>query len=242
VSPDAAAQALTRAVEVAIGRAAQATAQTIEASGTRAAQAMARAIENATARGVEIAIKSVPERRMPTDLPDTIRAAVTQGVLEAGALFYKETGEPMVRAVRGVLQELFSPVVPATLRTYALPWMGDPKSQAVRVASAGDRPYEVVVRTVAPPGSFAIFSFDANEMNMRGVPVVAAGTSAIPAGDFLVIPGGQFQIVRLSPKMALFAKGNIGPGAVVGDAVICSVTGAAFVAAFGGAPSPMVVG
>jgi hypothetical protein len=204
---------------------------------------MSKAIEDAIAKGVEVAIKEVPAaRQMPDDFAAAIQGGVTQGVLKAVEIIYEQTGKPLVASVKSTLQELFSPVVPPMMRTYSLPWLGDPKSESVRVASAGERPYEVIVRTVAPPGAFAVFSFDANEMNIRGVPVVAPGTTGLPAGDFLIIPGGQFQIVRLSPKMGLFAKGNIGPGAVVGDAVICSVTGAAFVAAFGGAPSPLVVG
>lgn len=120
------------------------------------------------------------------------------------------------------------------MKTYFLPWLGDPLSQAVRIATAGDDPYEVVVRTVGPPGSFAVFSFDANELNTMDLPAVAPGVTAPPTGgDVLVLPGGQFQVIRLASKMALFAKGNVGPGvAIPPEGVIISVAGADFTAGF----------
>jgi hypothetical protein len=79
-----------------------------------------------------------------------------------------------------------------------------PGQDAIRVASTTDIPYMVQVRPVDPPGAFAILSFSPTELNIRG-----PGT-AVPIGDTIVIPVGQWQNIPMGPNMALYARGNQG--------------------------------
>lgn len=126
------------------------------------------------------------------------------------------------------------------MRSYALPYIGDPRSEAIKVAEAGSMPYECVVRVVQPPGGFAILSFDPNELNVAGIPSVQTlGTSysAYPVGNNLIMPSGQFQVLRLAPHQSLYAKGNVAPGitnqTVGNGTVILSITAADFIADIG---------
>jgi hypothetical protein len=120
------------------------------------------------------------------------------------------------------------------MRSYTLPSLTNPRSEAIRIATAGRQPYEVIVRCVEPPGGHAVISFDANELNMVGhlpsVSTLSTNFSAFPIGDVLVIPAGQFQPVRLRPNQVLYAKGTVAPGGSQGvKGVIVSVTAADFI-------------
>ncbi len=102
------------------------------------------------------------------------------------------------------------------MQSYTLPYIGDPASQAIRVATAGDAPYEVIVRVVEPPGSHGVFAFDPVELNLSGgvpfVQTVGTAYSEFPVGNVMPVPAGQFQIIRLRPRQALYAKGTSAPG------------------------------
>jgi hypothetical protein len=122
------------------------------------------------------------------------------------------------------------------MKSFTLPFIGNIKSEPIRVATAGREPYEVVVRVVEPPGGHAVLSFEPNELNpgpIGSVSTLSTNFSQFPVGDVLVIPSGQFQIVRLRPGQALYAKGTVdtdGSQGVTG--VIISVTGADFAVSF----------
>lgn len=100
-------------------------------------------------------------------------------------------------------EDLFHPPAPVpkrrantTIRSYTLP---GPGQDAVRLVSSGDAPYTVMVRVVDPPGAFAMFSFDASVLN-NGV--------AVPTGENVIIPVGQWQTITLPPKSALYGRGS----------------------------------
>jgi hypothetical protein len=220
-----------------------ATAQAAGAAATAAGAAMTKAVEAAMAQVAEVASKQATGTLPATALVKSLEAAflkalvdsapVTSQAIEAGATKALTNVLAPVQSVLGRFVNQFTRTAgPSTMRTFFLPWLGDPYSQAVRIATAGNDPYEIVVRTVAPPGAFAVFSFDANELNTMDLAVVAPGITGPPTGgDVLIIPGGQFQIVRLRPKQGLFAKGNIGPGAAIPpEGVIISITGGDFTA------------
>jgi hypothetical protein len=122
------------------------------------------------------------------------------------------------------------------MKSFTLPFIGNIKSEPVRIATAGIEPYEVVVRVVEPPGGHAVLSFEPNELNpgpLGSVSTLSTNFSQFPVGDVLVIPSGQFQVVRLRPRQGLFAKGTVdtdGSQGVTG--VIVSVTGADFTVGF----------
>lgn len=109
----------------------------------------------------------------------------------------------------------------AMLKTYRLPWLGDSSnnSQAVRVATSLDNPYEVVVRVVGPAGGLAALSFSQTELgNQR---VIGPGLSMVPTGDVVIIPAGQQpQTIRMNPRQVLFARGNLGPANPTGAVVL----------------------
>lgn len=162
---------------------------------------------------------------------EQIERAVQEAIGHVSGALVKELG--------GKLKDVFSAVLrvpgPSTMRTYALPFLGalndGSRTEAIRVATAGTEPYEVIVRTVHPPGSFSAFSFDAQELNALDPPLIGPDITAPPfGGDVLVLPGGQFQLIRLRPKQALFAKGNIGPNFFGAPAVIASITTGDFAA------------
>lgn len=224
---------ISRVVESAVSQAAA-------AASAAAAKAATSAMEAALAQVAESIRRTTPAH----ELARTIEAAFSRAV-EATAPKVIEGAltsalAPVNEAVQKLMTLLSRTPGPSVMKTYFLPWLGDPFSQAVRVGTAGDEPYEVVVRCVAPPGSFAVFSFDANELNTMDLPVIAPGVTGPPTGgDVLVIPGGQFQIIRLRPKMGLFAKGNIGPGAAIPpEGVVISVTGGDFTAGLTATPYP----
>lgn len=141
------------------------------------------------------------------------------------------------KIVKGIMEALSSQKrndMRTFMRSYTLPPLTDFRSEAIRIATAGKQPYEVVVRCVEPPGGYAVISFDANELNMVGnlpsVSTLSANFSAFPIGDVLVIPSGQFQPVRLRPGQVLYAKGTVAPNGSSGvKGVIVSVTAADFV-------------
>lgn len=122
------------------------------------------------------------------------------------------------------------------MKSFTLPFIGDVKSEPVRIATAGLEPYEVVVRVVEPPGGHAVLSFEPNELNpgpLGSVSTLSTNFSQFPVGDVLVIPSGQFQIMRLRPRQGLFAKGTVDRDGSQGvHGVIVSVTGADFTVGF----------
>jgi hypothetical protein len=93
-----------------------------------------------------------------------------------------------------------------TIRSYVLP---APGAEAVRLVSSADRPYKVMVRVVDPPGAFAVFSFDASSLN---------NATAVPTGENIIIPVGQWQTIPMPPRSALYGRGS-------GASVTVSVTG-----------------
>lgn len=227
-----------------------ATTQAAGAAASAASTAMVAAIESAFAKVTESAIKpatATPEialvKAMETAFIEALKATVPitgQAIEAAATKALAQVLGPVGEMIAKFATRLSRPPGPSTFRTFFLPWIGDPSSEAVRVATAGNEPYEIVIRTVAPPGAFGIFSFDANELNTMELAVVAVGVTGPPTGgDVLIIPGGQFQIVRLQPKSALFAKGNIGPGAAIPpEGVIISITGGDFTAGLTAGPFP----
>lgn len=65
--------------------------------------------------------------------------------------------------------------------------------------AAGPRFWVAEVRTVGPPGSFAIVSLVANALTQGNV----------PGYDAIVIPAGGSERIRLAPGQALFGVGNV---------------------------------
>jgi hypothetical protein len=152
---------------------------------------------------------------------------IKQVIGHVSSIFAKTLNESLKETLSHVLRV----PGPSTMRTYSLPYLGDPDALAIRVATAGDAPYEVIVRTVHPPGSFAVFCFDATELNGINPPPFGPGITLPPfGGDVLVLPGGQFQLIRLRPKQSLYAKGNIGFGFAGASAVVASLTTGDFAA------------
>lgn len=153
--------------------------------------------------------------------------------INGGALGSGVSTESMVQAISQALSSQRQDLR-TFMRSYTLPSLTNPRSEAIRVATAGKQPYEVVIRCVEPPGGHAVLSFDPNELNMVGhlpsVSTASANFSAFPIGDVLVIPAGQFQPVRLRPGQVLYAKGTVAPNGSSGvKGVIISVTAADFV-------------
>ena len=95
----------------------------------------------------------------------------------------------------------------ARARSFYLPTLADSRSEAVRIATATDRPCRATVRVVAPSGGFIAVAYSPSELNVPGL-------DAIPVGDTLIMPVGDVQEMRLSPRQALYAKGSV-PGVVV---------------------------
>jgi hypothetical protein len=118
------------------------------------------------------------------------------------------------------------------MRSYVLPSLTDPSADPIRVVTAGDQPYEVIIRCVEPPGGHAVLARDPNELRVGALPAVSTATtnfSEFPVGDVVVIPSGQFQHLRLRPHEALFAKGTAAKNASTGVAgVIISISAADF--------------
>lgn len=142
--------------------------------------------------------------------------------------------ETLVKAISKALSARTHPDMRTFMRSYTLPSLTDFQSEAIRIATAGRHPYEVIVRAVEPPGGHAVVSFDANELNMVGhlpsVSTLSTNFSAFPIGDVMVIPTGQFQPIRLRPGQVLYAKGTVAPNASTGvKGVIISVAAADFV-------------
>lgn len=112
---------------------------------------------------------------------------------------------PSVAAMAEQFQQLRAPQMngepsPETrMKSWTLPSTGEP----YQIVKANRRPYRVVVRTVGPPGAFAIVSPDPTEL--------AINTNAVPIGDTLIIPAGEQNEIRLTPRQALYARGNV-PG------------------------------
>jgi hypothetical protein len=92
-------------------------------------------------------------------------------------------------------------------RSFSLPALSNYRSEAVRVATATDRPCRATVRVVGPIGGHAVFAYTPNELNMPG-------QDTIPVGDTLIMAAGDVQEVRLPPRQAIYAKGSV-PGVVV---------------------------
>lgn len=84
---------------------------------------------------------------------------------------------------------------PAYVQSMILPTMADPS--AVRLFTAGEVPYEAVVRTVGPPGSYAALAFDPTQLVNTAM------------GSTVIVPAGASQTIRMQPKQALYAKGTL---------------------------------
>jgi hypothetical protein len=110
---------------------------------------------------------------------------------------------PSIAALQGQFQQLRAPQMngepsPETrMKSWTLPATGEP----YQIVKASRRPYRVVVRTVGPPGAFAIVSPDPTEL--------VTNTNAVPVGDTLIIPSGAQNEIRLTPRQALYARGNV---------------------------------
>jgi hypothetical protein len=89
------------------------------------------------------------------------------------------------------------------MQTVRLPSVLDPNAQQIRCVSATDVPYEAVLRVVGPGGTYAIFTTVPGALDRPDIANVA-----VPTGDALIVPSGQFHTIRLSPKQAVFGKGS----------------------------------
>ncbi len=86
-----------------------------------------------------------------------------------------------------------------SMRTVTLP---GPTGTPVRVATSGDMLYEVRLRTITPPGSFAFASFDPTELQF-------VTSFATAAGNIIAVPVSvEPYVIRLAPGQALYAKGS----------------------------------
>ena len=96
------------------------------------------------------------------------------------------------------------PLRPTTgINTRRLPALATAGSQAIRVASAGAQAIRVTLRPIGPPGSFAVFSESAAELNTPGL------AATIPTGFVFSIPVGDKETIDIHAKQALYAKGNV---------------------------------
>jgi hypothetical protein len=89
------------------------------------------------------------------------------------------------------------------MQTVRLPSILDPNAQQIRCVSATDVPYEAVLRVVGGAGTYAIFTTVPGALDRPDIANVA-----VPTGDALIVPSGQFHTIRLSPKQAVFGKGS----------------------------------
>jgi len=128
------------------------------------------------------------------------------------------------RDIGALVNHSKQPFGQSTMRTYRAPWLADPNTPAIRIATAGNVSHEVIVRVVAPPGALAAFSFSPNELNIPQA-LVAPGVSAVPAGDTLIVPAGQQQLIRMNAKQVLYAKGNMSPTLNPTGPVVVSISG-----------------
>lgn len=87
----------------------------------------------------------------------------------------------------------------STMKSYTLPSLNDKTRGAIRVAQATDLPYDVMIRTIGPPGQYAALSLNVGELN---------SASGVPVGDLILLPTSQFQTLKLKPKEVLYAKGS----------------------------------
>lgn len=97
-----------------------------------------------------------------------------------------------------------SPWTSSTMKTYTLPSLNDRTRGAIRVAQATDVPYEVVLRTIGPAGTYAAFSMNVTELNTYQGNVVTQP----PLGDVVLLPTSQYQVIKLRPREVLYAKGS----------------------------------
>lgn len=93
----------------------------------------------------------------------------------------------------------FHPLTAASTRV--LPALGT-ASQAIRVAGNLHHPVRVTIRPVGPPGTLAVLSFSAAELNMPGLNPVT------PAGYVFSIPVGHAETFDLDRGQSLFAKAS----------------------------------
>lgn len=85
------------------------------------------------------------------------------------------------------------------MRSYLLPNINTPGTLPIRIARAGDVPYDVSIRVVSPANAQAIIATDPNELNVIGIPI----------GNTLILATGERQVVRISPRQSLYAKGTL---------------------------------
>ena len=187
--------------------------------------------------GVGLVLVYVLFRRRENENPQPVQAPV----LGTPQVIHINNSEPsqlpdagkIIDEIRKAISNRQRQEMRTFMRSFTLPSLTNFRSEAVRIATAGSSPYEVVVRCVEPPGGHAVLAFDPNELNMVGhlpsVSTLTANFSAFPIGDVLVVPAGQFQPVRLRPGQALYAKGTVSPNGSTGvKGVIISVTAADF--------------
>lgn len=87
------------------------------------------------------------------------------------------------------------------LKTIPLP---GPTAGGTWLFTAGPREAGVVVRVVGAAGGFAALSFDVAEL----LPNVFSFAS--PGGQVIIVPSGAADlVVRVKPRMALYAKGSV---------------------------------
>lgn len=111
---------------------------------------------------------------------------------------------PLVLPEAPLLRRSPSSARPLTgVNTRRLPSLGAAGAQAIRIASANKQPIRVTLRPIGPPGSFAVFSQSAAELNTPGL------TATNPTGYVFSIPVGDVQTVDLHQRQELYAKGNV---------------------------------
>jgi len=94
------------------------------------------------------------------------------------------------------------PPAPSLMQTLTLPVLSDRRATAVRLGQATTTMFDAVLRVVGPAGSFAAFSTDPTEVNRPDMP-------AIPTGNVVIVPSGQFHSIRLRPREAVYGKGSV---------------------------------
>jgi hypothetical protein len=93
------------------------------------------------------------------------------------------------------------------VKTLQLPSLTNPRLEALGIINATEAPWRIQIRTIGPPGGFAILSFDAGELSMPMIGTVPEGNT------FILGAGGDLEI-HLAPRQRLYGKGSM-PGVTV---------------------------
>jgi hypothetical protein len=86
-------------------------------------------------------------------------------------------------------------------KSYRLPLVTNKLRPAIRVAQATDVPYGIILRTIGPAGGWAVFAYNASELD--------GSNTNTPMGDVLILPTFQWQFLTLKPRQVIYAKGGV---------------------------------